>query len=189
MISFVKSTLSYSFHYNAALALLVVAGCSTNDSTSPKPASVETSKDKVVYGNDDRQDVYAYSDQEWAARVAEFTPALISILAEIQSALPELYEAARFEGLEDLLSEEATEKVKKETELLLDQAVQLKPQREYVVVMCAEDGGIEFERLRSLLGLAMVRKGGYRPGSPFDTPGVQRVIHASELIARLEEQS
>lgn len=68
----------------------------------------------------------------------------------------------------------------------LPQAIQLRPAREYVVVMCADDDGAEFERLKSLLGLGPVRRGGYKDGSPFDAVGTQRVIQAADLIADLE---
>ena len=68
---------------------------------------------------------------------------------------------------------------------LLDQAIQLRPAREYVVVMCADDGGAEFEQLRELLDLGPVRRGGYKAGSPFDAVGTQRVVKAKRLIERL----
>lgn len=67
----------------------------------------------------------------------------------------------------------------------LSQAIQLQPAREYVVVMCSDDPE-EFERLKVLLDLRPVRRGGYKVGSPFDDAGTQRVIHASDLIKRLE---
>jgi hypothetical protein len=70
---------------------------------------------------------------------------------------------------------------------LLDQAIQLRPAREYVVVMCAdgEKGAEEFERLKLALDLAPVRRGGYKAGSPFDQTGTQRVIHAADLLKRV----
>lgn len=67
---------------------------------------------------------------------------------------------------------------------LLDQSVQLKPPREYAVVMC--DDADEWERLKVALDLQPVRRGGYKPGSSFDHVGTQRVVKASELLPRLE---
>ena len=67
------------------------------------------------------------------------------------------------------------------TEVLLDQAIQLKPQREYIVVMC--DTAKEFVELRNHLELKMVRRGGYKKTakSP-DEVGVERVITAERLL-------
>lgn len=86
---------------------------------------------------------------------------------------------------DDANSKHDPSKSVQEVETLLDQAIQLKPPREYVVVMCADDDGSEFEELKSLLELGPVRKGGYKQGSPFDATGTQRVIKASDIIGRL----
>ena len=66
-------------------------------------------------------------------------------------------------------------------EILLDQAIQLKPQREYIVVMC--DTAEEFVELQNRLELKMVRRGGYKKTakSP-DEVGVERVITAERLL-------
>jgi hypothetical protein len=72
-----------------------------------------------------------------------------------------------------------------DAETLLDQAVQLRPPREYILVMCADDDGAEFTALREKLKLGQVRRGGYKRGSPFDDVGIQRVIHAKDLLKRL----
>lgn len=68
----------------------------------------------------------------------------------------------------------------------LDTAVQLEPAREYVVVVCGkgEPGQLEFERLRELLSLGMVRRGGYARGSATDQAGVQRVVKAADFLQR-----
>jgi hypothetical protein len=65
-------------------------------------------------------------------------------------------------------------------ETLLDQAVQLEPGKEYVLVMCADDD--EFSKLRQIFSLEMVRRGGYKVGSPMDHKGIERVIRAKRLI-------
>lgn len=69
------------------------------------------------------------------------------------------------------------------TEVILDQAVQLRPAREYVVVMAGDEQ--EWEQLKEALDLKPVRKGGYKPGSPFDNVSTNRVIHAKDLLERL----
>jgi ParB-like chromosome segregation protein Spo0J len=68
-------------------------------------------------------------------------------------------------------------------ETLLDQAVQLEPGKEFVVVMC--DDKEEFERLQVALDLRTVRRGGYKAGSPFDAKGVDRVVKATKLLGLL----
>jgi hypothetical protein len=65
-------------------------------------------------------------------------------------------------------------------ETLLDQAVQLEPGKEYVIVMCDDDD--EFSKLRQIFSLEMVRRGGYKAGSPMDHKGIERVIRAKRLI-------
>jgi len=72
----------------------------------------------------------------------------------------------------------------KDVEVLLDQAVQLEPAREYIVVMC--EGEEDWERLREALDLRTVRRGGYRAGSPFDANGTERVVRARRLLKILE---
>src|SRR5262249_14410701 len=71
-----------------------------------------------------------------------------------------------------------------DVETLLDQAVQLEPAREYIVVMCKD--AEEWERLRAVLELRAVRRGGYKKGSPFDASGTERVVKAGRLLALLE---
>lgn len=69
-----------------------------------------------------------------------------------------------------------------------DQAIQLRPRREFIIVMCAagEAGDLEFARLREKLSLGTVRRGGYRRGSPFDESGVQRVVHAKQVLGVID---
>ena len=69
----------------------------------------------------------------------------------------------------------------------LKQAIQLKPPREYIIVMCSDnEEKNEFEELKVLLDLKPVRRGGYKEGSPFDAVGTQRVIEAKYLIDQLK---
>jgi hypothetical protein len=73
-----------------------------------------------------------------------------------------------------------------EAETLLDQAIQLEPAREFVVVMC--DGEEDWSQLRSALALRTVRRGGYKTGSTFDATGTERVVKASRLLKLLERR-
>jgi hypothetical protein len=67
------------------------------------------------------------------------------------------------------------------TRMILDQAVQLKPQREYIVVMCDTDA--EFGQLIEHLQLKNVRRGGYRqPAKTREATGIERVITARRLL-------
>ncbi len=65
-------------------------------------------------------------------------------------------------------------------ETIHDQAIQVVPQREYVVVLCGSEA--EWEELKRALALRQVRRGGYRPGSAFDAVGTERVIPAERLL-------
>jgi hypothetical protein len=65
-------------------------------------------------------------------------------------------------------------------ETLLDQAVQLEPGKEYILVTCEDED--EFSKLRQIFSLEMVRRGGYKAGSPMDHKGVERVVRAKRLI-------
>lgn len=100
--------------------------------------------------------------------------------------LGELNAAGMLHGLdlEDFVAKQ--KKPLADADTLLDQAVQLRPPREYIVVMCAADDGTEFATLRQKLNLGQVRRGGYKRGSPFDDVGIQRVIHAKDLLKRLK---
>jgi hypothetical protein len=70
-------------------------------------------------------------------------------------------------------------------EVILDQAVQLEPGKEYIIVFCDDEE--EFADLRSALDLQMVRRGGYKTGSPFDARGIERVVSARRLFAKLKK--
>ena len=68
------------------------------------------------------------------------------------------------------------------SEVLIDQAIQLKPQREYIVVVC--DSDVEFALLVEHLELKTVRRGGYKAKASrrSDEVGVERVITARRLL-------
>lgn len=65
-------------------------------------------------------------------------------------------------------------------ETIFEQAVQLKPNREYIVVMCEQES--EMDELKALLKLTHKRRGGYKRGSAFDAVGLERVVTARRLL-------
>jgi hypothetical protein len=67
-----------------------------------------------------------------------------------------------------------------ENETLFDQSVQLQPNREYVVIVCANEP--EWDSLRERLNLRTVRRGGYKRGSAFDATSIERVIPAERFL-------
>lgn len=73
-----------------------------------------------------------------------------------------------------------------EVETLLDQAVQMEPGKEFIVVMCDSDE--EWSRLKVALNLRTVRRGGYKKGSAFDATSTNRVIRARDLLRKLERK-
>jgi hypothetical protein len=85
----------------------------------------------------------------------------------------------------DLPISEQIDEMKDGEEILLEQAIQLKPQREYVVIMC-DDENSEWDELKSLLNLQTVKRGACKKDSPFNIhKGTQRVINAKEIIDAL----
>lgn len=112
---------------------------------------------------------------------------LAAILSDLAGTSEELLESTGYDAddLAAMLDEMGV--TAKDEQVILEQAVQLRPAREYIVVVCDEAG--EFERLRACLGLKVVRRGGYQPGSDFDKPGVQRVVKATDLLGRLDAGS
>jgi len=70
----------------------------------------------------------------------------------------------------------------------LPQSVQLEPPKEYILIM-AEPNSVEWEDLKESLKLKMVRRGGYKQGSAFDSVGLERVIYWNEVKERLNVNS
>jgi ParB-like chromosome segregation protein Spo0J len=77
------------------------------------------------------------------------------------------------------------EKLEDGEEILLEQAIQLKPKREYVVIMCDEEN-TDWDELKEALKLPTVKRGGFTKDKTnkgfIDT---QRVINAKEIINAL----
>jgi len=68
---------------------------------------------------------------------------------------------------------------------LFGKALQLKPRREYVVVVCENEQ--EWNLLKEFLELKDTRKGGQKKKAPFETIDTERVVTASRLFAALED--
>lgn len=61
-----------------AAGSVLIAGCGMPvGGFDDDPTSAVATEQPVVYGSDNREDVYAFNDQDWAARVLDFTVALI----------------------------------------------------------------------------------------------------------------
>jgi hypothetical protein len=84
--------------------------------------------------------------------------------------------------LDDLLSEDLGGAGSSGSGGMIEQAIQLKPPKEYILVVC--DGGeYEFDKLKEIFNLQPVRRGGYKVGSSFDAVGMQRVVKADHVIS------
>lgn len=67
----------------------------------------------------------------------------------------------------------------KTEEVLVKRSIQLQPAQEYVMIVCKDQ--TEFEDIRAILGLGMVRRGGYKKGSAFDDVGAERLMEAGRF--------
>jgi len=66
---------------------------------------------------------------------------------------------------------------------IYEQAVQLKPQNEYIVVTCVD--AADFDTLKKLLQLRAVKRGGYSNVSTFNSVGTERVIPFQRLMGAI----
>jgi ParB-like chromosome segregation protein Spo0J len=60
-------------------------------------------------------------------------------------------------------------------EMEFEQSVQLIPPKEYILIM-ADPNSDDWEEMKELLQLKMVRRGGYKEGSAFDAVSLERVL-------------
>jgi hypothetical protein len=67
--------------------------------------------------------------------------------------------------------------------LEFEQSVQLIPPKEYILIM-AEPNSEDWEEIKQLLKLKMVRRGGYKEGSAFDAVSLERVLNWSDFKKR-----
>jgi len=75
-----------------------------------------------------------------------------------------------------------------EEEIVFAQSVQLEPPQEYIVLI-ADANSEEWEEIKDKLKLKIVRKGGYKAGSPFDALSIERVIAWSDFKGRYVNSS
>jgi len=68
-------------------------------------------------------------------------------------------------------------------EIELPQALQIEPPKEYIMILC-EPNSEEWEQLKIDLKLGIVRKGGYKKGSAFDTISTERVLTYKDFRKR-----
>jgi len=101
-------------------------------------------------------------DALMAEQEDRLSPSLREVLSDLQDSEAEAIKQARVDGT------------------LYEQAIQLKPNREYIVVMCETD--LEFELLRSLLKLDVKRRGGRKRTTNMEEVGVERVVSVKRLL-------
>ena len=68
-------------------------------------------------------------------------------------------------------------------EIEIPQSLQIEPPKEYIIIM-AEPNSVEWEELKEELKLQIVRKGGYKKGSAFDSSSIERVLTYSDFKKR-----
>lgn len=73
-------------------------------------------------------------------------------------------------------------------EIEIPQSVQLEPPKEFLIIM-AEPNSVDWEDLKQTLQLQMVRRGGYKKGSQFDTTSLERVLDWQEFKRRINANS
>ena len=80
------------------------------------------------------------------------------------------------------------DKMEDDDEIELPQSVQLEPPKEYILIM-AEPNSVDWEELKEMLQLKMVRRGGYKKGSTFDAVALERVIWWNDFKNRINVNS
>ena len=88
----------------------------------------------------------------------------------------------------DVPIEDQIDDLEDDEEIELPQSVQLEPPKEYVLIM-AEPNSVDWEELKESLKLKMVRRGGYKKGSAFDSVAIERVIWWSDFKKRYVNSS
>jgi hypothetical protein len=83
----------------------------------------------------------------------------------------------------DLPIDEKIDKLEEGETLEFEQSVQLIPPKEYILIM-AEPNSEEWEEIKQMLKLKMVRRGGYKEGSSFDAVSLERVLNWSDFKER-----
>tara|TARA_R100000353_G_scaffold108892_1_gene78241 strand:+ start:128 stop:748 length:621 start_codon:yes stop_codon:yes gene_type:complete len=88
----------------------------------------------------------------------------------------------------DLPIDDQIDKMEEDDEIELPQSVQLEPPKEYILIM-AEPNSVDWEELKEMLQLKMVRRGGYKKGSAFDAVSLERVLWWDDFKNRLNVNS
>jgi len=83
----------------------------------------------------------------------------------------------------DLQTNEKIDKLGDGEIIEFDQSVQLIPPKEYILIM-AEPNSVEWEEIKESLKLKMVRRGGYKKGSMFDSVSLERVLYWNDFKER-----
>jgi len=78
------------------------------------------------------------------------------------------------------------DKLEEDDDIELPQSVQLEPPKEYILIM-AEPNSVDWEELKETLKLKMVRRGGYKKGSPLESISLERVLYWDEFKKRLKD--
>jgi len=71
-------------------------------------------------------------------------------------------------------------------ELEFEQSVQIEPADEYIMII-APPNSPEWDEIKERLKLKIVRRGGYKKGSPFDTNSIERVIEWNDFKTRYKD--
>jgi len=88
----------------------------------------------------------------------------------------------------DLPIEEQIDKLEDGELLEFEQSVQISPPKEYILIM-AEPNSVDWEDIKETLKLKMVRRGGYKEGSAFDSVSIERVIEWQDFKTRINVNS
>ena len=88
----------------------------------------------------------------------------------------------------DLPINDQIDKMEDDEEIELPQSVQLEPPKEYILIM-AEPNSVDWEELKEMLKLKMVRRGGYKKGSNFDDVSLERVLWWNDFKKRINANS
>jgi hypothetical protein len=88
----------------------------------------------------------------------------------------------------DLPIDDKIDKLNEGEVLEFEQSVQLIPPKEYILIM-AEPNSEDWEDLKSMLKLKMVRRGGYKEGSSFESISLERVLNFDDFKKRIDANS
>ena len=91
-------------------------------------------------------------------------------------------------GIEEIITDaDNVDSINDGEEIIFSQSAQIEPPKEYILIM-TEPNSTDWEDLKLRLKLKMVRRGGYKEGSAFDSVSIERVITWAELKDRANIQ-